>query len=63
MLLKEIKAFRLLASSINKAALPEWLAGKQLCREKPGGLGGQQANHELATCPCSKEGHQPPGLC
>jgi len=34
-------------------------AGKQLCREGPGGPGAQQLEHERAACPGSKESQQP----
>ena len=38
------------------------LTGKQLCREGPGGPGGEQVDHEPTMGPCSKEGHWPSGL-
>lgn len=31
-------------------------AGKQLCRQEPGGHGGQQDVREPAMCPCGQEG-------
>lgn len=36
--------------------------GKQLYRNGTKGPGGHQDDHEPATRPCSKGGHQPPGL-
>lgn len=37
-------------------------AGKQIFRKGPGGLEGQQVEHESAICPCDKERQQHLGV-
>lgn len=38
------------------------LAGKQLCRIRPGYPSGYQVDHDTEICPCSKDNQRPSGL-